>query len=269
MFKGESELNVFNDKTALKQLVDKFSDIRKFDELVEYTKSFEEKSNAAYLKEMRSDDKVSRDAKSLETRIMGVSQKIGDIKRDIRDIETSIEVFSTRLEELEANQETSERYKEIEARRKTQEEKKIKFKALISAVDYNHSLLDRQWILCAFPDILKEFNDKCSALSKEKRKQEKDFDKKQAEELEKKMRENTFTLTDYLEQMAQLKKMGSLESVMAMIPGMGGKDISIDENMLAHTEAIILSMTPKERENPDIINASRKKRIAKGSGTSV
>ena len=114
---------------------------------------------------------------------MGVSQKIGDIKRDIRDIETSIEVFSTRLEELEANQETSERYKEIEARRKTQEEKKIKFKALISAVDYNHSLLDRQWILCAFPDILKEFKDKCSALSKEKRKQEKDFDKKQAEEL--------------------------------------------------------------------------------------
>lgn len=183
MFKGESELNVFNDKTALKQLVDKFSDIRKFDELVEYTKSFEEKSNAAYLKEMRSDDKVSRDAKSLETRIMGVSQKVGDIKRDIRDIETSIEVFSTRLEELEANQETSERYKEIEARRKTQEDKKIKFKALIIAVDYNHSLLDRQWILCAFPDILKEFKDKCSALSKEKRKQEKDFDKKQAEEL--------------------------------------------------------------------------------------
>ena len=183
MFKGESELNVFNDKTALKQLVDKFSDIRKFDELVEYTKSFEEKSNAAYLKEMRSDDKVSRDAKSLESRIMSVSQKIGDNKRDIRDIETSIEVFSTRLEELEANQETSERYKEIEARRKTQEDKKNKFKALISAVDYNHSLLDRQWILCAFPDILKEFKDKCSALSKEKRKQEKEFDKKQAEEL--------------------------------------------------------------------------------------
>ena len=140
MFKGESELNVFNDKTALKQLVDKFSDIRIFDEFVEYTKSFEEKSNAAYLKEMRSDDKVSRDAKSLESRIMSVSQKIGDNKRDIRDIETSIEVFSTRLEELEANQETSERYKEIEARRKTQEDKKIKIKALISAVDYNHSL---------------------------------------------------------------------------------------------------------------------------------
>ncbi len=100
-------------------------------------------------------------------------------------------------------------------------------------------------------------------------KAEEAYDKKQAEALEKKMRENTFTLTDYLDQMAQLKKMGSLESVMAMVPGMSAKDVKIDESMLAHTEAIILSMTPKERENPDIINSSRKKRIAKGSGTSV
>ena len=183
MFKGESELNVFNDKTALKQLVDKFSDIRKFDELVEYTKSFEEKSNAAYLKEMRSDDRVSRDAKILESRIIDVSGKISDKKKDIRDIESSIEVYSTKLEELEANQETSERYKDIEERRKTQEEKRIRYKALISAVDYNHSLLDKQWILCAFPNILREFKDKCSALSKEKRKLEREFDKKQAEEL--------------------------------------------------------------------------------------
>lgn len=100
-------------------------------------------------------------------------------------------------------------------------------------------------------------------------KAEEAFDKKKAEELEKKMRENSFTLTDYLEQLAQLKKMGSLESMLAMVPGMSGKDVQIDENMLMHTEAIILSMTPKERENPDIISSSRKKRIAAGSGTSV
>lgn len=100
-------------------------------------------------------------------------------------------------------------------------------------------------------------------------KAEEAFDKKKAEELEKKMRENTFTLTDYLDQLAQLKKMGSLESMVSMIPGMGGKDVQIDENMLIRTEAIILSMTPKERENPDILTSSRKKRIAQGSGTSV
>ena len=98
------------------------------------------------------------------------------------------------------------------------------------------------------------------------------FDQKQALELEKKMRANTFTLTDYLEQLAQLKKMGSLESIMGMIPGMNMgavKDAKIDESMLAKTEAIILSMTKKERNNPDILDSSRKKRIAKGSGTSV
>jgi len=101
-------------------------------------------------------------------------------------------------------------------------------------------------------------------------KAEETYDKKKAEELEKKMRENTFTLTDYLEQLAQLKKMGSLESVLAMMPGMGNvKDAQIDESMLVHTEAIILSMTPKERQNPNILDSSRKKRIAKGSGTSV
>ena len=103
-------------------------------------------------------------------------------------------------------------------------------------------------------------------------KAEENFDKKKAEELEKKMRQNTFTLTDYLDQLAQLKKMGSLDSLMGMIPGMNTaalKDAKVDESALARTEAIILSMTPKERFNPDIINSSRKKRIAAGSGTSV
>ena len=103
-------------------------------------------------------------------------------------------------------------------------------------------------------------------------KAEENFDTKKAEELEKKMRQNTFTLTDYLDQLAQLKNMGSLESLMGMIPGMNTaamKDAKVDEGALARTEAIILSMTPKERINPDIINSSRKKRIAAGSGTSV
>ena len=102
-------------------------------------------------------------------------------------------------------------------------------------------------------------------------KAEENFDMKKAAEMERKMKENSFTLTDYLEQLAQLKKMGSLESVLAMVPGMSAnmKDTKIDENMLVHTEAIILSMTPKEREKPEILTSSRKKRISNGSGTSV
>ena len=98
------------------------------------------------------------------------------------------------------------------------------------------------------------------------------FDEKQAAELEEKMRRQTFTLDDYLEQLAQLKNMGNLEQLMGMMPGVKPgalKDAKIDESILARTEAIIRSMTRKERENPDIINASRKKRIALGSGTTV
>ncbi|MBQ9544741.1 MAG: signal recognition particle protein [Clostridia bacterium] len=98
------------------------------------------------------------------------------------------------------------------------------------------------------------------------------FDEKQAEELERKLREADFSLGDYLEQFKQIRKMGSLESIMAMIPGMKPgalKDAKIDEKAIDRTEAIILSMTPKERDDPSVINFPRKKRIAAGSGTSV
>ena len=103
-------------------------------------------------------------------------------------------------------------------------------------------------------------------------KAEQAFDEKKAIELERKMRENTFTLTDYLDQFRQIKNMGSMESLLGMMPGIKPgalKDAKIDEGAMARFEAIILSMTPTEREKPEIISASRKKRIAAGSGTSV
>ena len=183
MFKGESELNVFENATALKDLVDKFSDIKKFDDLVEYTTSFEGKANAAYLKEMRSDKKVANEAKALELQISRLAGEIDTKKGDIKDKNTSLEVYSKRLDELEENQETSERYKNLQSRLKSKEEKQKKLKAQISSVDYNHALLDKMWILCAFPDVLQEFKQKCSALSKEKRKLEKDDERRKAIEL--------------------------------------------------------------------------------------
>lgn len=183
MFKGESELNVFDNATALKDLVDKFSDIRKFDDLVEYTSSFEEKANSAYLKEMKSDRKVAGEAKALELQINRLAEEISTKKKDIRDKTTSLEVFSKRLGKLEENQETSERYKDIQSRLKSKEEKRRKLKAQISYIDYNHALLDRMWVLCAFPDVLLEFKQKCSALSREKRKQEKDYERQKAIEI--------------------------------------------------------------------------------------
>ena len=101
-------------------------------------------------------------------------------------------------------------------------------------------------------------------------KAEKAFDAKQAADMEEKLRSNRFTLQDFYDQMVQLKSMGSMQDILAQMPGGNQlKGVQLDEKAMAHTEAIILSMTPKERENPSIIGASRKKRIARGAGLKV
>jgi signal recognition particle subunit SRP54 len=97
-------------------------------------------------------------------------------------------------------------------------------------------------------------------------------DVEKAQKLEKKLRRQEFTLEDFYDQLQQIKKMGPLEDLMRMIPGMGGKSLKglqLDDRALVHTEAIINSMTPEERRKPQIINGSRRKRIANGSGVSV
>ena len=98
------------------------------------------------------------------------------------------------------------------------------------------------------------------------------FDEKQAAELERKLTQEGMDLEDFLEQLQQIKKMGPLEQVISMLPGVGGKlpaGVQIDDKQLARPEAIIRSMTPKERKNPSIINASRRQRIANGAGVRV
>jgi len=103
-------------------------------------------------------------------------------------------------------------------------------------------------------------------------KAEQAFDEKKTKELTEKLLKNKFTLADYYEQLTQIKSMGSMSDIAGMLPGMDAKALagaSIDNEILAKTEAIILSMTPHERDNPSVLNSSRKKRIAAGSGTAV
>lgn len=103
-------------------------------------------------------------------------------------------------------------------------------------------------------------------------KAEQQIDEKKAAELEKRLRDQSFTLTDFLDQLGTLKNMGSMDQLLGMMPGIKPSalnDAKIDEKAMAHTEAIILSMTPYERNHPDVLNSSRKRRIAAGSGTSV
>jgi signal recognition particle subunit SRP54 len=97
------------------------------------------------------------------------------------------------------------------------------------------------------------------------------FDQDTAEKLEEKLRKNEFTLEDFQDQLQQIKKMGSLESILSMIPGVGSqiKNANVDPKTFSRTEAIINSMTLQERRNPNVLNGSRRKRIAFGSGTKV
>ena len=97
------------------------------------------------------------------------------------------------------------------------------------------------------------------------------YDEEEARRLQKKIAKNQFDFNDFLAQIAQIKKMGNLKELASMIPGVGKaiKDIDIDDNAFKGIEAIIYSMTPEERKNPEIINGSRRQRIAKGSGTSI
>ncbi|MBR4799594.1 MAG: signal recognition particle protein [Clostridia bacterium] len=103
-------------------------------------------------------------------------------------------------------------------------------------------------------------------------KAEQQIDEKKAAEMEKRLREQNFTLTDFLDQFSMIKDMGSMESLLGMMPGIKPSQLNnakIDEKAVSRTEAIILSMTPYEREHPDVLNSSRKRRIAAGSGTKV
>ena len=186
MFKGESTLNVFQNAAALKELVDKFSDVREFDKLVEISAEMEDKSNKAYQKECKSDQKIATQAGILESQLKRVSEDIYNKKKEIADKKLSVSVFSTKLEELEQNQETTERFNEVSERLKSLKEKSLKLRANISMVNKNTALLDQLWILCAFPSVLTEFKKKCSDFSREKRKQEKDFVEEQAKEMGKK-----------------------------------------------------------------------------------
>ena len=106
----------------------------------------------------------------------------------------------------------------------------------------------------------------------EKVESEIDMDEKDAEKLVKKMSKGTFDLEDFLAQLKQIKKLGPLENILKLLPGakkMGLNNVKIDPKKMAHTEAIVLSMTPYERTHPEVLKASRKQRIAKGSGTTV
>jgi DNA sulfur modification protein DndD len=181
LFKGENELNVFDNETALKTLVDTFSGIRDFDKLVEMTSNFEGSSARAANRELQNDKKVSNQAKELNAQLNDVINDIQSIKTELNQKKISINEFTSKLELLEKNQETSERYQAIKERIKGLRDKRAKL-VVWSSCEYSTNLLDEYWILRSFPSIIKEYSAKVSALSKEKRRLDKQETERRAKE---------------------------------------------------------------------------------------
>ena len=175
LFKGESTLNVFNDATALKQLVDTFSNVKEFDRVAEMTASFEQKSNRQYLKECTNDRKIADEAKQLENLLESVTDDLNSKRREIRSKKESLNLYVSKLENLEQAKESSQKYKDISDRLEEKETEARRLRVQVERTNFNTALLDKLWILCAFEPVFGEFKQKVSALSKEKRTQEKDF----------------------------------------------------------------------------------------------
>lgn len=168
MFKGESRLDVLDGPEALKTLVDKYSDIKYFNELVSLTSSFENSAAKAFSRESKNDEKTRSEAITLDNELTKLSGEIQGIRKDLRELSSTVKSYETMLKDLEQNQDTRDRYNELSQTLEGKKANATILKASIDKVNLNTSLLDQYWIMCAFPDILSAFKDKCAQLRREK-----------------------------------------------------------------------------------------------------
>ncbi len=176
MFQGESELKVFDNPESLKVLVDKYSDVRTFDSLEEITKEFAEKSNKQYTSEASKDKKVSKQVNTLTVDLNAVKRDLDILLKDYQDKEKSLETFKYEYSKIEKDQGTSELYKHLKEKLDKLNKERDRYLEMSNRTNFDISLLDKQWVLCAFPSVFDEFSKKCSSLSKEKRELQAQFD---------------------------------------------------------------------------------------------
>ena len=175
MFKGESRLDVLDGPKALKMLVDKYSDIKYFDELVNLTSNFESSADKAFRKESKNDENTRSEAIRFDNELTKLSGEIQDIRKQIKELSTAVNSYEAMLKDLEQNQDTRDRYNELSQALAAKKDNASSLKASIEKVNLNTSLLDQYWIMCAFPDILSAFKDKCAQLRREKERLHDDF----------------------------------------------------------------------------------------------
>ena len=175
MFKGETQLDIFHeDSEALKRLLKTFSDITRLDNFAELTYNLKEQASKAHSNELKRDKKTASEANRLERELESIRNEIANVRRQIKDQEENSRVYKGKLDKMVDNREIKEKLDSINERMKDYEEKARRMRSFIG-VDFNTSLLDKQWILCAYPQIFEEFKKKVASFSKERRKQHDDY----------------------------------------------------------------------------------------------
>ena len=175
MFKGETQLDIFHeDSEALKRLLKTFSDITRLDNFADLTRNLKEQASKAHSSELKKDKKTAAEANRLGHEIDKIKADIDDTRRQIRDQEQNSRVYKGKLDNMVDNREIKEKLDSINERMKDYEERARRIRGYIN-VDFNTSLLDEQWILCAYPKIFDAFKKKVSAFSKERRKQHDEY----------------------------------------------------------------------------------------------
>ena len=218
LFKGEENLNVFNNPDALNYLIDTFSNIRQFDPYYTgdednqgFTDYAEIQSNKAYSKAMKSDKQNSDQEKELSFKLDKLRAKLSNVKQRLKTNRENANNYSLKLNEIENSKEASSLLKDLKERLKSLNEKKTRLESFINE-DYTIKLLDEMWILCGFPSIFKEYQEKVNVFSKEKRRLEDEDKKKKGkeeayQEIGKSIKEGFIPLSIYIPDEATMKEM--------------------------------------------------------------
>jgi DNA sulfur modification protein DndD len=252
LFKGEKNLNVFNNPEALKYLIDTFSNIRQFNpyfigdhENLGFTEFAERESNRAYEKAMKADKSNETQEKLLSAQLNKYRNDLQDIRIRLNNNRTNATNYSTQIEDLENSKETCEQLRQINERLKSLNEKKVRIESLINE-DYTVKLLDDMWILCGFSNVFSEYQNKISDASKEKRKLENEAIKEKGkQEAIKELAKGIIPLPSYIPDAKTMEEMLSDEfcKVCGREAKKGSDEYSFMYNKL---QDLIKSQKPKE-----------------------
>lgn len=175
MFQGESQLDVLNDKVSFKKLIEEFSNLKEYEKFTAYAEEFDSKSFRVLRQEREKDNKTSAEAKRIDGEIKNAVERMGDLRDEVKLQKANCATYKKKLDAMEKNHGSSQQLNDVNARIDSLQKKLSLLRSKRYELDLNTSLLDRMWVLCAFPGIMSEFQQKCSLLSSQERKIENEW----------------------------------------------------------------------------------------------